>query len=450
MTKTKEIAILFKKTIYPNEEIEYIPIKVIEGIYSEKENCFIDKEGTPYRHIIENQNSYGYCYRDSIVNYKSNYKHLTLPLIKSLLLKTIKKYTYEHHTDEETGAPIILFTSKKDTSEKNILLDEEITNVYTEYYPQYYNKYLNPNKEQEEIPEKNKELDIKNIYEQMTSTVIDQNEAIQKIISIIWKQNLGINPLNKNLIIDGPSGVGKSKISKLLIEHLNIPAVTISSSNGKMKCAEALILDLVKMSLGDIEKAHKGIIIIDKFEDFIMYSSSEGRGELERLLENNKFIVSSTAGEFLFDTSNLIIIALTNLGKIQPYRKQITGFNGSVENRNYQEVLNRYFTTIKLNSLNNDSYIKILNSSKGLLSQNIELLQEQGVNLIVSDTVKNKIASLADTSQYKVKSLEDIIERTLSVAEFEIASNPNIYSELIITPETIEDNKKYTLVKKLK
>ena len=77
-------------------------------------------------------------------------------------------------------------------------------------------------------------------------------------------------------------------------------------------------------------------------------------------------------------------------------------------------------------------------------------MQKQGVNLIVSDTIKNKIASLAATSKYKVKTLESIIEKTLELAEFEIASNPNMYSELIITPETIADNKKYTLVKKLK
>lgn len=449
MLKVKELAVLFKKIIYPNDEIEFIPIKVIEGIYNEKENSFIDKDGTPYRHIIENSNSYGYCYRDSIENYKENYKHLTLSLIKALLLKTIKKYTYTHHIDEETGAPIILFTSKKSVSEKNILLDEEIKDIYTKHFPEYYNKYLNPNKE--ETPEEVKEeIDVKKIYESMISNIIDQDEAIKQLISILWKQNQGIQLSTKNIILNGPSGIGKSKICKLLAENLNIPSVTISSSGGKMKCAEYLILDLVKMTFGDIEKAHKGIIIIDKFEDFIMYSSSEGRGELERLIENNKFIVSSTAGEFLFDTSNLIVIGLTNLEKIKPPRKQITGFNGVLENKNYQEILDEYFTTIKLNPLNYESYIKILNSEEGLLNQNIKLLNSQGINLVIPNIVKNKIAQKALSSEYRVKSLEEIIDRALLVAEFEIASNPNVYSELIITPETLDDNTKYKLIKKLK
>lgn len=90
MIKPKEIAILFKKITYPNDEIEFIPIKVIEGIYNTKENNFIDKDGTIYKHIIENPDSFGYCYRDSIENYKKKYKHLTLPLVKMLLLRTIK------------------------------------------------------------------------------------------------------------------------------------------------------------------------------------------------------------------------------------------------------------------------------------------------------------------------------------------------------------------------
>ena len=72
MKKYSELVVLFKKVIYQDQEIEFIPIKTIEGIFSKKDNCFIDKDGTPYYHIIENPDSYGYCYRDSIINYKKD------------------------------------------------------------------------------------------------------------------------------------------------------------------------------------------------------------------------------------------------------------------------------------------------------------------------------------------------------------------------------------------
>ena len=37
----------------------------------------------------------------------------------------------------------------------------------------------------------------------------------------------------------------------------------------------------------------------------------------------------------------------------------------------------------------------------------------------------------------------------LSNASYEIAKNPKEYSELVITPDAIKDNKKYTLVRKM-
>ena len=47
-----------------------------------------------------------------------------------------------------------------------------------------------------------------------------------------------------------------------------------------------------------------------------------------------------------------------------------------------------------------------------------------------------------------MKKINEIIDKALAIASFEIATNPNIYEELIITEETIKDNKKYTLVKR--
>ena len=213
-----------------------------------------------------------------------------------------------------------------------------------------------------------------------------------------------------------------------------------------MKQLDYLILDLAKKAGGDIEKAQKGIIIIDKFEDFIMYASDEGMDALQKLLGDNKLIVSSSLGEFIFDTKNLIVIGLSNLEKIKPLRKAVSGFNKAEANNN--EMLKEFSTPIKLNPLTHNSYIKILNSEEGILNQNIKLLNENGVNLTVSEEVKDRLAEIALSSEYRVKSLEEIIERTLRVAEFEIASNPDIYSELIITPETLENNKAYKLIRK--
>ena len=449
MKKYSELVVLFKKVIYQDQEIEFIPIKTIEGIFSKKDNCFIDKDGTPYYHIIENPDSYGYCYRDSIINYKKDYNHLSLPLIRALILREIKKYTYTYNIDGETSAPIILFSNKTKEEETNILLDDEISNFYMEKCPEFYERYINKNEEQEELPEENKEeLNIKKIYQKLTSHIIDQDEAIQKLLTIIWKQNLGVKTTNKNIIIDGPPGVGKSKICKMLTEILNIPTVTISTSGGKMKTADSIIIELLKKTNLDIEKAQKGILVIDKFEEFINYSSAEGKSELETLLEKDKITVSSTIGEFIFDTSNLMIIGLSNLEKENKGNKQMIGFNSENIENTKSNLLEKFSQPIKMNKLNYDSFIKILRSQNGLLNHNIEFLNNQGITVKAEEPVIKEIATLATKCTNGAKSLEEIIERTLSVAEFEIASNPNQYSELIITADTIQNNKAYTLVRK--
>ena len=46
------------------------------------------------------------------------------------------------------------------------------------------------------------------------------------------------------------------------------------------------------------------------------------------------------------------------------------------------------------------------------------------------------------------RKINEINDKALAIASFEIAINPNMYNELIITEETIKDNKKYILVKR--
>lgn len=451
MKYNKELAVLFKKIIHPNQEIEFIPIKVIEGYYNKEESCFIDKDGTPYYHIIENPDSYGYCYRDDIVTYKNDYKNLPPPLIKALILRTIKKYAYSYNIDKETSAPILLFSNKTNYEETNILLDDEISEFYMEKCPEFYYSYIQKENNEEEVKEtkeEDKDLDIQKAYKELTSHVIDQDEVIQKLLTLIWKQKTGNKIINKNMIIDGPSGVGKSIISKKITEILNIPSVTISSNGGKFPSVDYLIIELLKKTNYNIEKAENGIIIIDKFEELIKYIAPEAEVELEKILDEGEIILTTSVGEFTFNTSNLMILGLSNLEKNNHSNKQLIGFNREGIEKERSSILDKFSLPIKMNNLNYNSFIKILESQNGLLNKNIEFLNSQGIKLKVEKSAIDKIAYKATTKNHGVKTLDEIIEKTLQVAEFEIASNPSLYSELIITAETPDNNKAYKLIRR--
>jgi len=458
MKNSKELAVLFKKIVDVNKEISFIPIKVIEGNYCEEDTSFIDKDGTPYYHIIENPDSYGFCFKDSIINYKKDHRYLTLSLIKSLLLMTIKKYNFTFNIDSETSAPIIfsekILSNKKQDEEKTILLNDEIAEYYQERFPEFYNEWINKektldnSKEEEDTKE---EINIKNLYKELSEEIIDQDETIKNILRLIWRQSSEVENITKNIIIKGKNGVGKSKLFELLNNKIDIPIVTVSSNSyiinpGTYKTMEYIILELIKKANGNIEVAQKGIVIIDKFEELIYKTSPEIMDELNKLLEGTNLSLTSNSGDFTFDTNKLMIIALS-LPKTGKLKKTI-GFENKEEEIINKQLLDKFNLEINMNDLDYNSYIKILESEKGLLQSNIEFLKTKGVSLNITKPAITEMAQKASKEKFGVKSLDKIIENTLSVAEFEIASNPNLYSELMITEETVLNNKAYTLIRK--
>ena len=86
--------------------------------------------------------------------------------------------------------------------------------------------------------------------------------------------------------------------------------------------------------------------------------------------------------------------------------------------------------------------------SKGMQKQAAFWLALAQCRLEISEEVINMIARLAYDRKLGAKSINEILESSLALAEFEIASNPSLYESLIIDKSTIKDNKKYTLVKR--
>ena len=85
-----ELAVLFKKIIYTDASVEYIPERVIEGTYNEEIGLFIDKNGTPYNNVIENPNGYGYLFRDYMGDLRSKYPNIPVSLLKIIVLRSAK------------------------------------------------------------------------------------------------------------------------------------------------------------------------------------------------------------------------------------------------------------------------------------------------------------------------------------------------------------------------
>ena len=61
-----------------------------------------------------------------------------------------------------------------------------------------------------------------------------------------------------------------------------------------------------------------------------------------------------------------------------------------------------------------------------------------------------RISEVIEKNGYAEGQINEIIDKALALAAFEIATNPNTYEELIISEDTISDNSKYKLIKRKK
>ena len=64
-------------------------------------------------------------------------------------------------------------------------------------------------------------MNISDVYKELTSKIIGQDEQIKQILSTIWKQyNNEDKTFNYNMLINGPEGVGKTQSLNYLKNYL--------------------------------------------------------------------------------------------------------------------------------------------------------------------------------------------------------------------------------------
>lgn len=494
MNELKDIAIIYKLNVSFNK-LEYIPCKVISGIYDEVNEELIDGTGTPYRHIIEGEN-YGFAARKNLREYLKESPLLPLPILKAKILNSAKKIKYELNSIivEEEVIPLINIYMKTGYSNESILLDRDILAFYITYYPEAFPEIEkeygikisisneNDIKVSENIetnqtnkPKDKIEVNVINLYNEITKTVIDQNEPIMKILTAIWKQYNDFSPnKSRNMLINGSTGVGKTEIFRQLVKKINVPcyianATEYTASGYIGRDITDMLRSLLDITNGDVKRAERGILIIDELDKLAetnkghsQVNQKDVQESLLKLVEDGKYDLIYSGRKITFDTSKLLIVGMGSFSRIDLTCDKVVGFNQSskpklykdlttedfVKNGMIPELIGRFPVVIQMNELNHDSYLRIINSDNSALNMNKVFLEKFGIELTVTPAAMNEIALSADKQGFGARSLDVIIEKALSVASYEIASNPEVYNELIVTEETIKNNKVYTLKKK--
>lgn len=357
------------------------------------------------------------------------------------------------------------------------VLDELSTDIH---------EIVEENKERVSIPSYNIVIDNPDrlysnvIYDKVSQTVICQDEQIRTIAGVLAKNSALANPsLKSNMLICGPTGVGKSEVFRSIHENFGIP-VAFEDSNEytaasyKGKDVTEMLLHLYENADQDIEKAQRGILIIDEIDK---KAGSEHEtftsaviNSLLKMMEGHVYNINTNphgmgGKEIEFDTSLLTFAFLGAFSGIENLstKKRSLGFM-TEEQKEEQlkkeniytedtlkkygllpEFLGRCDTIVSMNDLSYDDLIKIMktsNKSQLLLYKN--LFDNMGITFMYDDKVIEAIARKAIELKRGARSIKKIVERALAEVNYEIFSN-NHYSKLIISPETIEDNKQYIL-----
>ncbi len=336
-------------------------------------------------------------------------------------------------------------------------------------------KYLDENEPEETT------IDMQKLYSKLKESVIDQDKPLLRLITEIDRLTSS-DEEKDGILLTGSTGVGKTLTMNLIAKYINrdfhivdSTQITIPGYTGKN--IEQVLWDLYVKCDKDLERAEKAIIYFDEIDKKGSAKKSDiaGQGVLNILLKfmdgstykacaNPQQITSNNSIEI--NTNKMLIIAGGAFSDVyHNLNNKVAGFASSSNEREIieptdadfiekgmmtGEFMGRHPIVIHMNDLNINSNKRILlESNKSPLRKQILIFGQNGVKLSYTDEYIDAIAKKAYDTKRGARGLKKIIADTTWCAYSEIRFNPNVYKEVILTEETVQDNTKYEIVKNI-
>jgi len=312
---------------------------------------------------------------------KNTYEDFHKVEIKDEALKTCVDLSGKHILDKKYPDKAFDVIDETCAHEKTIKNNKEIT---SENVKETFKRLYKVSTDQVDKESHDLVLDLK---EKLSKKIFGQDKAIEELYSSILVAYSGLKVKNKPLgsfLFTGPTGVGKTELSKQLAENLNVPFIRFDMSEYMEKHSVSRLIGSPPGYVGhdeggrltdEVSKNPHSVLLLDEIEK----AHPDVINILLQVMDSGTLTDSIGKKTFF---NNCILIMTSNSGAREAEKGSIGLFEAptadfsdkAIKNFFTPEFLNRLTSIVKFSALSKDLLLRVVSKELNELKTEIEAL----------------------------------------------------------------------------